>query len=70
MARDRRRKRGDNTARGFLSSLMYFVLIMIVIYVLLGWAYAKQNGEPFNIAYEFGKATKLLWNNLVNGWNS
>jgi hypothetical protein len=66
----RRRKTGDNTVRGFFSSLLYFALIMVVIYVLLGWAYAKESGESYNMVYEFGKAVKLMWNNLKDGWNS
>ena len=71
MSRDRRyKRRGDDSVRGFLNSILYFALIMIVIYVLLGWAYAKESGEPFNIVYEFGKATKLFWTHLTSGWNS
>ncbi len=64
------RRRGDNTIRGFLTSILYFALIMVVIYVLLGWAYAKESGESFNIVYEFGKAVKLFWTHLKDGWNS
>lgn len=70
MSRDRRRKQGDNTVRGFFSSLLYFALIMVVIYVLLGWAHAKETGEPYNIVQSFGHSVKMLWLDLKTGWNN
>lgn len=69
MSRDRRYKREDDTVRGFFSSLLYFALIIVVIYVLLQWSEAKQSGEPFNIVQVFASSVKQIWIDLKKGWN-
>jgi len=65
-----RKRKGDKRTGGFISSLLYFALIMVVIYTLLGWAYAKESGEPYNLVQVFAHSIKNIWTDLTIGWNN
>lgn len=64
------KRNNDNTISGFIASIMYFFVVLIVLNVLYIYTAERQRtGKEINIPYTVAKQVKQVWSDFKTGWN-